>query len=475
MKQLTRRSPAPDARPGVVLAIVCVAVVMASVDLFIVNVALPSIARDFPGASLSQLSWVLNGYTIVYASLLVFLGRLAEGRRRDRAFLVGLAVFTTASALCAAAPSLALLIAARALQAAGAALLTPTSLALVLAAHAPERRHGAVRAWTAVGGAAAALGPVLGGVLVAHSWRWVFLVNVPIGLATLAVALRRLPAVPGEPVERPHPVGAVTVVVGIALLCLALVEGDPWGWGSGRTLGALLASAALMAGFALHVARGRRPLVQPELFRSATFRGSSLVTTFFSVAFGAMLVSIVLWEQDVWHWSAIRSGFALAPGPALVPLVSFGVAGRLLARLGAGRVMALGCTLFAAGLFWWSLSATRAPDYALSILPGSILNGAGVGLALPTVMATASSGLPATSFSTGSAVVNMLRQTGMAVGVALVVAVVGTASPAGVRGAFDWSWRLAAAVSLLAVVAAVALARPSGSPRDAGAVLAAAD
>ncbi len=153
--------------------------VLASLDLFIVNVALPQIAQDLGAKNLGELSWVLNGYAIVYASLLVFFGKLADRYRRDRGFLLGVAVFTAASAACAASTSVGMLIGFRMVQAAGAALLTPTSLALVLASYRPEHRQGAVRAWTATGGLAAALGPVVGGLLVAASWRWVFLVNVP--------------------------------------------------------------------------------------------------------------------------------------------------------------------------------------------------------------------------------------------------------------------------------------------------------
>src|SRR5437764_2337894 len=173
-----------DASPQLVLVIVCAGVVLASLDLFIVNVALPQIGRDFHlrGRSLADLSWVLNGYAIVYAALLVLFGRLAERYRRDRGFLLGVAVFVVASAACGAASSVPMLVAFRVVQAAGAALLTPTSLGLILATSSPERRHGAVRAWTAVGGLAAAAGPVVGGLLVAARWRWVFFVHVPVGL-----------------------------------------------------------------------------------------------------------------------------------------------------------------------------------------------------------------------------------------------------------------------------------------------------
>src|SRR5881275_2894078 len=216
-----------DASPQLVLVIVCAGVVLASLDLFIVNVALPQIGRDFHlhGSSLADLSWVLNAYAIVYAAFLVLFGRLAERYRRERGFLLGVAIFVAASAACGAATSLPVLVAFRVVQAAGAALLTPTSLGLILATFDPERRHGAVRTWTAVGGLAAAAGPVVGGLLVAASWRWVFLVNVPIGLAALVVGWRRLPRVAGQPVPRPDALGALLITGGVATLVLGLVKG----------------------------------------------------------------------------------------------------------------------------------------------------------------------------------------------------------------------------------------------------------
>src|SRR6516225_591960 len=236
MPKLSQRRAAS---PTLVLVIVCAGVVLASLDLFIVNVALPQMARDFGAHGLGDLSWVLNAYAIVYAALLVLFGRLADRYRRDRGFMVGVAVFVAASAACAAATSLPMLIAFRVLQAAGAALLTPTSLGLVLATFPAERRPGAVRAWTAVGGLAAAFGPAVGGVLVAASRRWVFLVNLPFGLAALLAGWRWLPRIPGHPIPRPDALSALLITVGVGALTLGLVEGGTWGWGSTRTVGVL--------------------------------------------------------------------------------------------------------------------------------------------------------------------------------------------------------------------------------------------
>ena len=338
--------PSRVASPRRVLAIVCAGVVLASLDLFIVNLALPQIAADFHvHDGLADLSWVLNAYAIVYAALLVLLGRLADRFPRERGFLLGVAIFVAASAACGAATSLPMLVAFRVVQAAGAALLTPTSLGLVLASTAPERRHGAVRTWAAVGGFAAALGPVVGGLLVAASWRWVFFVNLPIGVAALIAGRRWLPHVPGQRVRAPDWLGALLVTAGVGLLTLGIVKGGDWGWGAASTIAVLLAGATGVGLFVLHTAYHSNPLIDRGLFALREFTGASVVALVFSTAFGAMLLWRVLWAQDVWHWSALSTGLSVAPGPLMVPL--FGtLAGRLVPRFGAGPVIAAGCAIF---------------------------------------------------------------------------------------------------------------------------------
>jgi MFS family permease len=323
-----------------------------------------------------------------------------------------------------------------------------------------------VRAWTAIGGLAAALGPVVGGLLVAASWRWVFYVNVPIGLAAIAVGWRRLPQVPGHPVARPDELGALLVTTGVGALTLGLVKGNDWGWGSAQTVIALAAAAAALTAFALHCARARNPLVDGSLFRIRAFTGSSVVAIVFSIAFGAMLLSIVLWDQQVWGWSALQTGLGVAPGPLMVPLFAFLVAGRLIARFGPGRVIAAGATVYAAGVTWWVVRSGLTPNYAGEMLPGMLMTGIGVGLTLPTFMSTGASALPPHSFATGSAVVNMLRQVGLAVGVAVLVAVIGTPhSPAEQHTAFQHGWTVIASTSLLAALAGALLLSGAARPR----------
>jgi EmrB/QacA subfamily drug resistance transporter len=460
-----------DASPALSLAIVCAGVVLASLDLFIVNVALPDMGREL-GGELSSLSWVLNGYAIVYAALFVLFGRISDRYSRRSGFLLGVAVFTLASVACGAATSVAMLVGFRVVQAAGAALLTPASLGLVLATSAPERRQSAVRAWTAVGGAAAALGPVVGGPLVAVSWRWVFLVNVPVGIAALIVGWRRLPEIPGHPIPRPDLLGALLVTGGVGALALGLVKGGSWGWGSTTTITVLAVAVVAIAMFVVHCLRHHNPLVDPALFRIRAFSGASVVATIFSMAFGAMLLSIVLWEQGVWGWSALKTGLSIAPGPFMVPVFSFLITGRAIARFGAAAVSAAGSIVFAGGVAWWALAITLHPDYAGGVLGGMLLTGIGVGLTLPTYLSTAAASLPPHAFAVGSAVVNMLRQVGLAVGVAVLIAILGSATePAQRLSAFQRAWTVIAATAVVSGIAgAFALARrmtPSAAPAPA--------
>jgi EmrB/QacA subfamily drug resistance transporter len=439
--------------PGQVLAIVSAGLIMANLDLFIVNIALPNIRYDFGNPALHDMSWILNGYAIVYASLLVFFGRLVERHRRELSFLVGIALFTAASAACAAATGVWTLVAFRLVQAAGAALMTPTSLGLLLASYPPERRAGAVRTWTAIGGFAAAFGPVAGGLLLELSWRWIFIVNVPIGLAALVVGWRKLPHVPGHHVPQPDALGAVLVTAGVGALTFGLVKINEWGWDSAGVLASLAFAAVLLVLFAAHCARAANPLIEPALFRLRAFTGATFALVPFATAFGAMLLALVLWEEGAWNWSPLQAGLAIAPGPFLVPVTALLVAGRLIKRFGTAPVVTLGLIVFAAGCAWWAIDVTLTPNL-VAALGGITLTGIGVGLTMPTLMGAAAGSLPPSSFATGSAVVNMIRQTGMAVGIAGLIAIIGTpgGSAADHLGAFRNAWWAMAFITLLGLV-----------------------
>jgi EmrB/QacA subfamily drug resistance transporter len=447
-----------DASGSLVLLIVSAGFALATLDLFVVNVALPKIAEDFGAAGLGDLSWVLNAYAIVYAALLVVFGRLADRFPREYGFLLGVATFTVASALCATANDTLVLVIFRIVQAAGAALMTPTSLSMVLATSSDGTRENNVRVWTAIGGLMAALGPVVGGVLVAISWRWVFVINIPFGIAVLVLGWMRLPRVRGERIPYPDALGAALVTTGVALLTLGLVKGDDWGWGSTETIGVLAGSVAVIGSFVLHCLRSSNPLLDRDLFRRRSFTGASIVATLYSIAFGAFLLSLVLWFQNVWHWSALHTGLAIAPGPLLVLPTALMLTKRLIGRFGSGAVIAIGASLFSIGALWFALFAGLKPDYFADIFPGNVLVGVGVGLTLPTMVASATSELPPQNFATGSAVVNMLRQVGLAIGVAMLIAVLGTPSGAhAALDAFDHAWLVIAAVSAASALASLAI------------------
>jgi EmrB/QacA subfamily drug resistance transporter len=451
-------------KPNQVLAIVCVGIVLANLDLFIVNVALPNIGNDFPGTTLESLSWILNGYAIVFAALLVFFGRLVERYRRNASFLLGVALFTVASAACAAATSVEMLVAFRVVQAAGAALMTPTSLGLLLAAFPPERRAGAVRTWTAIGGFAAALGPLVGGVLLGWSWRWIFLVNVPIGALALAIGYWKLPNVPGHAARRPDAWGALLVTLGIGILTYAIMKTGDWGWASRSTGLTLALAAALLALFVVDCLRSANPFVDPALFKIRHFTGATLVMAPYAAAFGAMLLSLALWMQQGWGWSALKTGIAIAPGPFLVPVTSLLLAGRMIARLGVPAVLSLGIASFAIGMAWFAIVPGLEPSLATAWI-GTVFLGIGVGLTFPTLMGAGTAALPPSSFSTGSGILNMTRQTALALGVAIFVAVLGHPTTASERlAAFERGWWIMAIVTLTCLVP-LALLRKQQRPQ----------
>jgi EmrB/QacA subfamily drug resistance transporter len=446
------RPEAAKASPHRVLAIVCVAICLANLDLFVVNVGLPNIASDFRGASLEDLSWILNGYAIAYAALLVFFGKLAERHRRDLSFLASVALFTVASAVCAMAVNVETLVGFRVLQAAGAALMTPASLGLLLASFPADKRAGAVRAWTAIGGFAAALGPLVGGLLVTVSWRWIFIINVPIGLIAILIGWRVLPRVPGHDAPRPSFWAALLVTGGIGALTFAIVKANDWGWASPGIAASFALAVILLALFVHHCRRSDNPFVDPALFRVRPFTGAALTFAPYGIAFGAMLLSIALWQQTAWGWSALKAGLGIAPGPLLVPITSLLFAGKLIARFSAAAVATAGALFFAAGPLLWATTIGAEPSIG-RVMGGMICTGIGVGLTFPTLMGVSTASLPPSSFATGSGVINMIRQAAIALGVALFVAVIGT--PASLQGritAYHHAWWIVTALTLFSII-----------------------
>ncbi|MGE0067984.1 MAG: MFS transporter, partial [Solirubrobacterales bacterium] len=277
------------------MAVACAGAFVAFLDTTIVNIAFPDIAASFPEASRGLLSWVLDGYFVVIAALLVPAGGLADRFGHRRIFMLGVAGFTSASLLCAVAPSLPLLIAFRVLQGVGAALIAPASLAIVLDSFPAERRSTGVGLWGAAAAAAAAIGPTLGGALVElNDWRLVFLVNLPLGATILLAGRSRLPAPKTLDSRLPDLPGAGLLALGLATLTLAIVEGNDWGWGSPGTLACFALAALLLVAV---VARSRthpRPIVEPELFAHRSFLLGNLGTFLYAAAFFSLILGNVL-------------------------------------------------------------------------------------------------------------------------------------------------------------------------------------
>lgn len=453
-------------RTGPVLAVLSVASFMAGLDLFIVNVAFDDIGRDFAGTPMADLSWVLNGYAIVFAALLVPLGRLADRYGRKAGLVLGLTVFTVASQACAAAPDLWWLVGFRVLQAAGAAAPGRGEGRQQQAEAGGDERGGAVRIWSAASALAAAAGPAVGGVLVDVSWRWVFEVNVPIGIAAVLLAVRLVPdSREGATARVPDLPGTAVLTAAIALLALGLVKINDWP--AEHTV--LVVGAALLglAWFWLRSLRHPAPVIEPALLAVRTFFWSNAAVLLFTVAFAANLLLGVLWMQQVWHYSPIRTGLAVAPGPLMVPVMAL-VAGRLAAaRVPVGLITAAGCMLCAFGVVMIAMSLGPAPAYATQLLPGWLIGGTGVGLALPTILSAAAVELPPHRYATGSAVVNMSRQIGTVLGVSLAVAALGT--PRGwpdAHTAYTNAWLMVGGFMVIAAIAALGMTprRPQPSP-----------
>ena len=444
-----------------VLLVVTAGAFLANLDLFIVNIAFPAIRASFPGAGLSELSWVLNGYAIVFAALLVPAGRLADLIGRKRLFLTGLGVFLAASALCAAAAGPWELVGARVVQATGAALMIPTSLALLLAEFPPKRRAAAVGLWTAGAAVAATVGPTIGGLLVTVSWRWVFLVNLPLGIVT-AIAGMRILRESRDPADRrlPDLLGAAVFCGAIGALALGIVKGGDWGWASLQFLAAEGLAATGLVVFVWRSARHPAPVVELAILKSRATRAANASVFLFTMGFFPLLLASVLFMTEVWHYSALEAGVAIAPGPLAVALLSW-PAGTLAGRIGPRPLVIPGVLLFSAACMWWVWHAGSTPNYLVDMLPSTVLVGVGVSLTFPILASSAVSGLPPERAATGSAVFNMARQIGGVVGIAVFVAIMGSAAPG--LSEFRVSWTFMAGAALAAGAMAMLLPSPHGS------------
>jgi DHA2 family methylenomycin A resistance protein-like MFS transporter len=458
-----RNKGSSGSRGGVALVAICVAYFMVILDTTVVNVALPSLERSLHTTT-TALEWVVDGYSLVFAALLLTGGALSDRRGARGVFQAGVACFTAASAACGLAPSVGLLIAARCAQGFGATLAVPASLALIQAAFpgVAERRR-AFGIWGAVAGIAAGGGPVLGGALVAGlGWRAVFFANVPIGLAGIAFGARHLP----RPDPRSHgtdPAGQVAGVVVLGSLTAALVEAGALGWSSLLVLSCLVVFAVSGMAFIAIEWRSTSPMLPLGLFASTQFSGAVGVGGLINLGFYGELFVLTLYLQAQRHLSALVAGVALLPQMAMATVGST-VAGRAAARYGPRPVMLTGLTLGAGGLAGLAITTAAHQPYAALVAP-LVATGVGMALTMPAATAAAMEAAPSERAGLASGTLNAARQAGGVIGVALLGTLV--AASTDVAAALQLAMAIAAAAfavgALLAVTVRAGRAVPAGA------------
>ena len=401
-------------------------VFMVSLDTTVVVAAFPALRSYFAGTSPALLSWTLNGYTIVYASLLVPFGRMVDRVGLRRCFLAGVAGFTLASAGCAFAVGPWSLICARVVQAGAAAMLTPASLALILAAFPSEQRQRVAGLWSAVGALAASLGPVIGSALIEWwSWRMIFLINLPVGIAVVSMGWRRLETRRASEVASGFDaLGTLLLIAGVALVAGGLTQAEHSPWASFDVALPLVSGVAVLAAFGLW-AKGREDAaLDLRLFSDANYRWASAATLVLGAGFGMMFLSFYLFFTGVWGFAQSYAGLAAVPGPLIATTMSIIVSSNT-TKWSRRNLLVAGGLLYALSNAWLVMRVSATPAYFATWLPGQIVGGIAIGLMLPSLAGAAVARLQPSSLGVGSAVNNAIRQLGGSLGVALAIGMAG--------------------------------------------------
>jgi EmrB/QacA subfamily drug resistance transporter len=425
-----------------VLVLCCFSLFIVGLDSTIVNVALPSIGRELR-ASVSGLQWIIDGYTLVLASLLMLSGATADRVGRRRTFQVGLAVFTVGSGLCSLAPGLGWLIAFRMVQAIGGSMLNPVAMSIITNTFTDRaERARALGAWGGTFALSVALGPVVGGLLVGSvGWRGVFWVNIPIGLAAIALTARFVPESRAPKARRPDPVGQGLLIVMLSSLTYAIIEGPAHGWHSPDILTLFVVAAASLAVFVAYEARRTEPVLDPRFFRSAPFAGAVLTAISAFAALGGFLFLATLYLQDVRDMSALDAGLHMVP-MAAVMAVGAVASSRMLARWGgrtptlvAGAGIAAGSILLSGITTSWS---------TLHIVIAFAVFGLGSGMVNAPITQAAVSGMPFAQAGVASGIASTSRQIGTSLGVAITGSILAANLHGSLRAGFvpashaDW-------------------------------------
>ncbi len=411
-----------------ILVLVLAAQFMVTLDAMVVNVALPSIQGALHFGSASSLQWVVNAYTLLFGGFLMVGGRMGDLLGRQRLFIAGLAVFTAASLVNGIAQSSAMLVAGRGVQGLGAALVSPAVLSIIMVTFADERARGrALGLFGAVMAAGGATGLLLGGVLTSElSWRWIFYVNLPIGVLAVLAALYYVPNTRAD--QRPKSVdvaGAASVTAGLVLLVYVIVNAQQWHWASGKTLGLLAAAAALLAAFVLIELRSREPLVRLGIFAKRTLSAASGTAFLFMPGLFVTMFFPSLYLQEVLGYSPIKTGVAFLPFPLTMTLFAIG-GQRLIRRIGVRPPLVAGLLLGAASLLFLFGRIPVHGSYPRDVLPALVVMAVGTGLALPTMILVATSNVDTNEAGLGSGIVNSSQQVGGALGLAVLATIAAT-------------------------------------------------
>ena len=453
--QVTNEVPARHS-PWSVFAVTSFAVFAVLLDALVVIIAFPTITEVFHGSDVTNVSWVVNAYTIVYAALLVPAGRLADLVGRKRLFLVGVGVFTVFSGLSGTASSLDILISFRVVQAIGGAILSSTGLALTLAAFPRERRIMAVTLVGAIAALAVVVGPTLGALIVEYwDWRWIFYVNLPIGAIAAASGLWIMPE-SRDPAQgtRPDVLGILLMISGTAFVAYGIIQSGTQSWTNSSVTGSLLGGAVLLGLLVLEIRYAKSPVVDPALFHDRSFVFANAGLFVFSIGFTGLFFNTVYFLTEVWRWSLLWTGLALIP-PALTVVALAPLAGRLAGRYGH-RVLAVpGGLVFALGqaILWYLV--TPIPNYVGVWLPSSILTGIGIAFVLPVLTSAFAHNLPPGKYAVGSGMGSAFRQFGTVVGASLAISYLSVRT--GNLQAFGHIWFFTIASGVGASILAVGL------------------
>ena len=427
------------------LAVVSAAVFMVSIELTIIALALPEIRASLPGSSTAAVSWVVNIYSIVVATLLLLSGWLADRYGRKRIFRAGLLIFAVGSLAAGAASSTGVLIAARVLQAVGGSMQYPAGMALLLTAFPQHRRQLAIGMWSAMAGLAAAIGPTVGGFLIrAAGWRAVFYVNVPIALVSLIVGARVLTeSKAGSAAGKVDVIGVPLASLGVGAIILGFVQGDAWGWITAPTLGSFVVGVAMIATFVARSLHHPAPLFDLGLLRIRSFALANVGTLFFCMGFFALLVPLPSFIQEVWGWSVTETGLTVAAGP-VVSFLTSPQAGRLADRIGNAPILVVGSACGMIGLLWLLASTSTTPSLA-KLLGATLLIGVSAGTGFSQLVGAALRDVPADRYAMATAGRTTFFQLSVAIAIAMAFTLIGQpAGPDAELAAYQTVWAVCA-------------------------------